>query len=174
MVPPPTIHDPSNALTDGQEDDGQYRRTKIYEDPKYNGRSQKSDRVRCNRRSGNTIALFNLNPNISNSNIKHNNSISHNNISNNNISNNDISNRNINNSNISSHNINSSISHRLKLSSLVLFTPNKPAYPISSHLSSLKMRDPKVKYIINNLSFLIKRTPLNLTSNTRIRITTLS
>ncbi|XP_013144737.1 PREDICTED: endocuticle structural glycoprotein SgAbd-3-like, partial [Papilio polytes] len=25
MVPPPTLNDPSNALTDGQEDDGQYR-----------------------------------------------------------------------------------------------------------------------------------------------------
>ncbi|XP_061704082.1 activating signal cointegrator 1 complex subunit 2 homolog [Cydia pomonella] len=43
MVPPPTLNDPSshNALTDGQEDDGQYREDpKIYEDPKYNGRSQ--------------------------------------------------------------------------------------------------------------------------------------
>lgn len=43
MVPPPTLHDPSstNALTDGQEDDGQYREDpKIYEDPKYNGRAQ--------------------------------------------------------------------------------------------------------------------------------------
>ncbi|NP_001166702.1 cuticular protein RR-1 motif 55 precursor [Bombyx mori] len=40
MVPPPTLHEPSsNALTDGQEDDGQYREDpKIYEDPKYNGR----------------------------------------------------------------------------------------------------------------------------------------
>ncbi|XP_046962141.1 activating signal cointegrator 1 complex subunit 2 homolog [Vanessa cardui] len=43
MVPPPTLHDPqsSNALTDGQEDDGQYREDpRIYEDPKYNGRAQ--------------------------------------------------------------------------------------------------------------------------------------
>ncbi|CAH0714635.1 unnamed protein product, partial [Brenthis ino] len=43
MVPPPTLHDPSstNALTDGQEDDGQYREDpKIYEDPKYNSRVQ--------------------------------------------------------------------------------------------------------------------------------------
>ncbi|CAK1540791.1 unnamed protein product [Leptosia nina] len=43
MVPPPTLNDPSshNALTDGQEDDGQYREDpKIYEDPKYNGRTQ--------------------------------------------------------------------------------------------------------------------------------------
>ncbi|CAK1600584.1 unnamed protein product [Parnassius mnemosyne] len=41
MVPPPTLNDPSNALADGQEDDGQYREDpKIYEDPKYNGRAQ--------------------------------------------------------------------------------------------------------------------------------------
>ncbi|XP_072938751.1 uncharacterized protein Cpr97Eb [Epargyreus clarus] len=41
MVPPPTLNDPSsNALTDGREDDGQYREDpKIYEDPKYNGRA---------------------------------------------------------------------------------------------------------------------------------------
>ncbi|KAG7305968.1 hypothetical protein JYU34_008533 [Plutella xylostella] len=44
MVPPPTLNDPpTNALTDGQEDDGQYREDpSIYEDPKYNSRSQKS------------------------------------------------------------------------------------------------------------------------------------
>ncbi|XP_063822822.1 activating signal cointegrator 1 complex subunit 2 homolog [Ostrinia nubilalis] len=42
MVPPPTLNDhPTNALTDGQEDDGQYREDpRIYEDPKYNGKSQ--------------------------------------------------------------------------------------------------------------------------------------
>ncbi|XP_026732988.1 vacuolar protein sorting-associated protein 27-like [Trichoplusia ni] len=42
MVPPPTLnHSPSNALTDGQEDDGQYREDpSIYEDPKYNSRAQ--------------------------------------------------------------------------------------------------------------------------------------
>ncbi|XP_049868453.1 uncharacterized protein LOC126368476 [Pectinophora gossypiella] len=41
MVPPPTLNDnPTNALTDGQEDDGQYREDpKIYEDPKYNGKA---------------------------------------------------------------------------------------------------------------------------------------
>ncbi|RVE50578.1 hypothetical protein evm_004805 [Chilo suppressalis] len=43
MVPPPTLNDqPTNALTDGQEDDGQYREDpKIYEDPKYNGKGQR-------------------------------------------------------------------------------------------------------------------------------------
>ncbi|CAH0702175.1 unnamed protein product [Spodoptera exigua] len=43
MVPPPTLNNPqsSNALTDGQEDDGQYREDpSIYEDPKYNSRAQ--------------------------------------------------------------------------------------------------------------------------------------
>ncbi|XP_075974458.1 cuticular protein 97Eb [Anticarsia gemmatalis] len=42
QVPPPTLNNPSsNALTDGQEDDGQYREDpSIYEDPKYNSRSQ--------------------------------------------------------------------------------------------------------------------------------------
>ncbi|XP_045447406.1 RNA polymerase II degradation factor 1-like [Melitaea cinxia] len=42
MVPPPTLNDPvTNALTDGQEDDGQYREDpRIYEDPKYNSKSQ--------------------------------------------------------------------------------------------------------------------------------------
>ncbi|XP_041984485.1 mushroom body large-type Kenyon cell-specific protein 1-like [Aricia agestis] len=41
MVPPPTLNDPkTNALTDGQEDDGQYREDpRIYEDSKYNGRT---------------------------------------------------------------------------------------------------------------------------------------
>ncbi|KAJ0175858.1 hypothetical protein K1T71_009017 [Dendrolimus kikuchii] len=44
MVPPPTIHDPSsNTITDGQEDDGQYREDpRIYEDSKYNGRTRAS------------------------------------------------------------------------------------------------------------------------------------
>lgn len=43
MVPPPTLNNQqvSNALTDGQEDDGQYREDpSIYEDPKYNSRAQ--------------------------------------------------------------------------------------------------------------------------------------
>lgn len=43
VVPPPSVSDPTshNALTEGQEDDGQYREDpKIYEDPKYNGRAQ--------------------------------------------------------------------------------------------------------------------------------------
>lgn len=42
MVPPPTINDnPSNALADGQEDDGQYREDpSIYEDPKYNSKGR--------------------------------------------------------------------------------------------------------------------------------------
>lgn len=42
QVPPPTLNNsPSNALTDGQEDDGQYREDpSIYEDRKYNSRSQ--------------------------------------------------------------------------------------------------------------------------------------
>ncbi|CAG9785854.1 unnamed protein product [Diatraea saccharalis] len=42
MVPPPTLNEnPTNALTDGQEDDGQYREDpRIYEDPKYNGKTQ--------------------------------------------------------------------------------------------------------------------------------------
>ncbi|CAH2266447.1 mediator of RNA polymerase II transcription subunit 15 [Pararge aegeria] len=49
MVPPPTLHDPAsnNALTDGQEDDGQYREDpRIYEDPKYNGRKAKPSSFR--------------------------------------------------------------------------------------------------------------------------------
>ncbi|KAJ8730507.1 hypothetical protein PYW08_001920 [Mythimna loreyi] len=44
MVPPPTLNNnqhSTNALTDGQEDDGQYREDpSIYEDPKYNSRAQ--------------------------------------------------------------------------------------------------------------------------------------
>ncbi|XP_053612892.1 activating signal cointegrator 1 complex subunit 2 homolog [Plodia interpunctella] len=42
VVPPPSLNEnPTNALADGQEDDGQYREDpKIYEDPKYNGRAQ--------------------------------------------------------------------------------------------------------------------------------------
>ncbi|VVD03330.1 activating signal cointegrator 1 complex subunit 2 homolog [Leptidea sinapis] len=42
QVPPPTLNEqPSNALADGQQDDGQYREDpKIYEDPKYNSRAQ--------------------------------------------------------------------------------------------------------------------------------------
>lgn len=44
MVPPPTLNNnqhSTNALTEGQEDDGQYREDpSIYEDPKYNSRAQ--------------------------------------------------------------------------------------------------------------------------------------
>ncbi|XP_059055460.1 AT-rich interactive domain-containing protein 1A-like [Achroia grisella] len=48
MVPPPTLNDQNtNALTDGQEDDGQYREDpKIYEDPKYNGKTQSRPALR--------------------------------------------------------------------------------------------------------------------------------